>query len=371
VTTREPTWVIVLTPTGRGAVATLLVAGPDAESLVAPMLHRPGGAPFDVVACGTIMFGRWRSAEHGEEVVVCRTRPHHVEIHSHGGRVAASAIADALVERGCQPLSWQDWIRVSEPDAATARIALARAPTARVAAILWDQHAGALRAALSDIDSRLARGDSTGALSQLDALLAREELGRHLTEPWRVVLAGPPNVGKSSLINALVGYERALVHDAPGTTRDVVGASTALDGWPVELLDTAGQRASDDPLETAGIELARQALAAADLAVLVSDASSPAATGEDTELSLAWPHALRVANKCDLIAGRPGHDSTRLFVSAKTGAGLEALRRAISARLVPNPPAAGDAVPLDADQLAALRLRRSSIAAAPTDSKAR
>ena len=90
-----------------------------------------------------------------------------------------------------------------------------------------------------------------------------------------MVIAGPPNVGKSSLINALLGFQRAIVFDLPGTTRDVVTAVTALDGWPVELSDTAGLRSSDDPLELAGIEQAHRQAAAADCLLLVFDASQP------------------------------------------------------------------------------------------------
>ena len=106
---------------------------------------------------------------------------------------------------------------------------------------------------------------------QIAILLARADLGRHLVRPWSVVLAGPVNVGKSSLINALAGYGRSIVHHAPGTTRDAVTAATAIDGWPVELCDTAGLRPAATPVERAGIERAQERLAQADLAVLVFD----------------------------------------------------------------------------------------------------
>ena len=89
-------------------------------------------------------------------------------------------------------------------------------------------------------------------------------LGLHLARPWQVVVAGPPNVGKSSLINALAGYPRAIVHWAPGTTRDAVTVETVLDGWPVELCDTAGLRTAGDAVERAGIELARRKMAQAE-----------------------------------------------------------------------------------------------------------
>ena len=118
-------------------------------------------------------------------------------------------------------------------------------------------------------------GDAAAARRQIDDLLAHAATGLHLVRPWQVVVAGRPNVGKSSLINAIAGYQRAIVHSLPGTTRDIVSVQTALDGWPVEISDTAGLRRGSDPIEQAGIELAIDKIAAADLVVLVFDASSP------------------------------------------------------------------------------------------------
>src|SRR5262249_42285045 len=131
-------------------------------------------------------------------------------------------------------------------------------------------------------------------------LLNRAPLGAHLTQPWRVVIAGPPNVGKSSLINAILGYERAIVFDQPGTTRDVVTAATALDGWPVELADTAGLPAGVDPLDRAGIERETAQADEADCLLLVFDASQPW-THEHELLIERWPSAIVVHNKHDLV----------------------------------------------------------------------
>src|SRR5690606_16577637 len=91
------------------------------------------------------------------------------------------------------------------------------------------------------------------ARRRLAALVDRAPLGLHLTRPWHVALAGAPNVGKSSLLNAVLGYGRAIVFDQPGTTRDVLDAVTAIDGWPVRLTDGAGLRESVDALEAAGV----------------------------------------------------------------------------------------------------------------------
>ena len=155
-----------------------------------------------------------------------------------------------------------------------AQIALADAVTARTAAILLDQLNGALAAACRAAIAAISASDWPRATELVGQLLDHRDLGLHLTTPWRVVLAGPPNVGKSSLINALAGYERAIVSPVPGTTRDVVTLTTAIDGWPVELADTAGLRATDDELESAGVRLAEAALASADLVIVVRDATS-------------------------------------------------------------------------------------------------
>ena len=104
---------------------------------------------------------------------------------------------------------------------------------------------------------------------------AGRDVGLRLIAGWRVVLAGRPNVGKSRLLNALTGYDRAIVDATPGTTRDVVTARTALDGWPVELADTAGLRPSDDPIEASGVALARARQGEADLVLVVLDRSEP------------------------------------------------------------------------------------------------
>jgi tRNA modification GTPase len=192
----------------------------------------------------------------------------------------------------------------------------------------------------------LAHGNRAKAANQLADLIARAPLGLHLTKPWQVALAGRPNVGKSSLLNALCGYERAIVHSTPGTTRDLVSAQTAIDGWPVQLIDTAGLHASSDPLETAGMELARSRLVEADLVLLVFEATADC-TDDDNRLLAEYPSAVRVANKCDLLA--PGDRSSMaleaILTSALTGEGLAELLRLIADCLVPRPPQPGEAVP--------------------------
>jgi tRNA modification GTPase len=158
-------------------------------------------------------------------------------------------------------------------------------------------------------------------------------------------VAGAPNVGKSSLVNALAGYQRTVVTAVPGTTRDVVTTALAIDGWPVELIDTAGQHESADELEVQGISRARAASADADLCLWVVDAGAPP----------VWPtiglrDVLYAINKVDRPAA---WDVTALptavQVSALTGAGLDVLCDAISRRLVPILPPPGAALPFTPD----------------------
>ena len=201
------------------------------------------------------------------------------------------------------------------------------------------------------------------ALSQLDALFAWADFGLHLTRPWSVVLTGRPNVGKSSLINRLLGYERAIVFDQPGTTRDVVTGETALDGWPVLLADTAGLREGAEELEAAGMALARQRLATADLRVVLIDLGEPP-TPEDERLLAEWPDAMVVAHKCD----RPDRWLSRVpagarRVSSRTGEGVDELQRLIVERLVPRVPPPGTAIPISARHVELLRAARAALSA--------
>src|SRR5262249_19824288 len=157
-------------------------------------------------------------------------------------------IVKDLVSAGARQRDWQKSIEADEPNPIrrAARTAIAEAITMRTAAILLDQYHGALETEIDAIHSSLRASppEKDTAACRLEALLGRASIGLHLVRPWRVTIAGPPNVGKSSLLNALAGFERAIVFDQPGTTRDVLTVLTAIDGWPIELADTAGWRES-------------------------------------------------------------------------------------------------------------------------------
>jgi tRNA modification GTPase len=355
------TLAVRLTPPGRAAVATVLVAGPLAREVVGRAFRPAGAQAWSQTELRSIRVGHW-NGEGGEEVVVARLSETQVEIHCHGGEAAAAAIISTLADYGCREISWQEWFRrsVSDPLAAEAAVALSQAPTKRTAQILFDQCQGALRRALADVLDQLERRDLRSAKQRLDALMAFAPLGLHLVEPWRVVIAGRPNVGKSSLLNALLGYQRAIVSDMPGTTRDVVTALTAFDGWPVELADTAGLRSDGDCLETAGMERAAANAAAADLVLLVGEPGSPW-TDEERQIAQRSRSTLLVLNKCDLIGDRQIIDEDVIEVSALTGAGLGLLVEAIACRLVPTPPDPGAAVPFSSRHVESLVAARTAL----------
>jgi tRNA modification GTPase len=342
--------VIQLTPPGRGAIATLRIEGPGASAAVQSQFRPHGGRPLTACPVDRLVVGHFGN-DRGEEIVVRRCADDAVELHCHGGLAAVAAIEQSLLAAGCRPLAWRQWAVARHADtiAAAALTALADARTERTAAILLDQYHGALGRALGDIRHAISCGDANGAKQQVGTLLARAELGRHLVQPWRVVLAGRVNVGKSSLINCLAGYGRSIVHPTPGTTRDAVTMTTAIDGWPVELCDTAGLRAGGGAVERAGIEFARARLAQADLAILVFD-QSEAWSAEDQTLANQWPEALLGHNKCDLpiaIGPRPAG----IAISALRGDGIHDLLDAIAERLVPNPPPPGAAVPFNTEHI--------------------
>ena len=171
-----------------------------------------------------------------------------------------------------------------------------------------------------------------GAFSELTRS-ARE--GCLLREGATLVLAGKPNAGKSSLLNALSGYSAAIVTDVPGTTRDVIKEHIDLDGLPLSIIDTAGLRTSADIVEQEGVRRTHEQLRQADLAILVIDENNPA---EAEELIADMPadlQIIKVLNKCDLINRQPGlsEDGSAIYVSALTGAGLDDLRSLLKQRL--------------------------------------
>ncbi len=337
-----PTYLACLTPAGTAAIATLGLYGPDAWRLVEPVFqpNHPAAKPR-LPRLGRI-------GDHlSDQVVVTVDRSgaqERVEIHCHGGPAVIDMLLELFRERGAKQVGWEEWLRLTTASRlrAEAAIALAHAPTPRTANILLDQYAGAFERALGEAIAALGDGDPV----PLHALLERIPLGRHLIHPWRVVLSGAPNAGKSSLLNAILGFARAIISPIPGTTRDVVTARTAIGGWPIELADTAGADDAAVGLEREGIRRGRQAWAEADLCLWIVD---PTQDQMQLPPPLTVPHLL-VVNKIDLPAKHPPprcSTGTIYRVSALTGEGVPALMGAMADWCVPNAPEAGAAVPFN------------------------
>jgi tRNA modification GTPase len=335
------TRVSVLTPPGSGAIAVLAVRGQDAARVLRE-LFRPArvAASFDDLSFPRFWFGRLGD-QATDEVILTRLGPDHFEVHCHGGRRVVAWILELLRARAISVEdSPGDMSRYAD---ATAAALLPYARTLRTAAALLDQANGAYRRA---VDSVNAGGPEASRLAEL--LRRNAAVGAHLVEPWRVAIAGPPNAGKSSLLNALAGFDRSVVSPIPGTTRDAVSVSLAFDGWPVDVCDTAGLRDSADEIEREGVDRARAAVANSDLTLWVVDATGPRPASTDRvaeSLGLGPSRVLVVLNKMDVAEVGPDELPDAARVSAITGFGVPELAARIVGRLVPHPPAPGDPVP--------------------------
>jgi tRNA modification GTPase len=345
-----------LTPPGRGAVAVIALNGDAA--LLDPFFRARNRRPMAMQPVKNILLGDWGTAS-TEDVVVIRLNDTSTEIQCHGGRAAVGRILADLASQGATIISPADWLeRTIGPLQSECQQTLRRAVTVRTAHHLLRQ-CQLLPPELQTLSTR----SLSEQRERIKSMLHWGEFGLHLTQPWKVVLCGRPNVGKSSLMNALLGFGRSVVFDQPGTTRDVVASETAFDGWPVELLDTAGLREGDSALEIAGIGLARQRLSQADAIVLVLDASA-GLLPEDRELLAGLNDPICIWNKMDIAASPHGalfQSVEALPVSALTNQGLEKLVRMIVDRLVPAEPSAETPVPVTASQIASLQERLATL----------
>jgi tRNA modification GTPase len=363
------TIVAIATPPGRGGIGVVRISGPHAHLIAGEL--RCTDAPLEPRRA---IFARIRSGEQviDQAVVTFFPAPHSytgedvVEISAHGSPVVLRAIVEAAVASGA---------RLAEPGEFTLRaflnnrIDLAQAEavadlvdavTPLQARAAFDQLEGTLTARIAAIDATLfdviARLEasvdfpeegyhfieSSELARTLDALienvkmlLAEGRRGRLIREGLQVAIAGKPNVGKSSLFNALAGAGRAIVAATPGTTRDLITETVDINGLRVTLVDTAGIRAADDHVEAAGVDLARSAIRVADVVLVVVDGSNALDEADIEVLRETTEHRRVVAaNKSDLVTERP---SGFLAVSARTGAGIDRLREALLTALDADP----------------------------------
>jgi tRNA modification GTPase len=355
---------------GRAAVAVIRVSGPEAGlalERLAPPRPQPRAAALrtvrnpagEVLDQGLVLWFPGPRSETGEDMA---------ELHIHGGRAVVAGVLAALgqiegfrlaepgeftrraFENGKLDLTAAEAVAdlVEADTAAQRRQALRQAGGAL--ARLYDRwRADLIRAQAltesaidfadeADVGARAAEGAcdlAAGLLPELRAHLNDGRRGEILREGFRVAIAGPPNAGKSSLLNALARREAAIVSEEAGTTRDIIEVTLDLGGVPVVLSDTAGIRAAGGKVEREGIRRAVAHARAADLVVWLTDAAAPQREPPPTELAADPGRLLRVANKMDLVSAaglERGPPDGAIAISALTGAGLPALAEEIARR---------------------------------------
>jgi tRNA modification GTPase len=338
----------VITPPGEGGIGIIALAGRDAVNVLDSVFDgtkRPAGAlEPGAVAHGTVR----RDGAILDEVIVARVEEPGgpaagacFEVNCHGGVVAVRSVLRCLEEAGARVVGPSEFaprpLSGAGPlsRAALRARALASLPRARTrlgAAMLLRQAAGALSDELEGVSELLRAGEAHEAAARLDALLPAADLAQALLGPPRVALLGPPNVGKSTLLNALLEHERVIVHHEPGTTRDVVAETVSIRGVPFELMDSAGIRAALDEVERAAVERAAALAESCDVALVLFDAREGAGSAADLA-GRNRPRARRilVGNKTDLLAGPPADPDAGevVMISAKTGANLGELEAAL------------------------------------------
>jgi len=353
----DATIVAIATPPGRGGIGVVRLSGACARELASQVVtRREPLAPREATLTRVRIChaGTSRSSDHA--IVTWFPAPHSytgehvVEISTHGSPVVLRELVGALVAAGA---------RLARPGEFTlraflnARIDLAQAEavadlidaaTPLQAQTAFDQLEGTLSTRIRGLDQSLldliARLEASldfpdegfhfieprdvaervnELVSELNALLSHEARGRLIREGATVVIAGRVNAGKSSLFNALIGRDRAIVTDVPGTTRDLVTETMDLDGLAITLVDTAGERETDDPVEREGVSRAARAREAADLTLIVID-SGQALAAEDRQLLESSSHArVVVASKADIEAQWHMDEAVRVSTVSKMG----------------------------------------------------
>jgi tRNA modification GTPase len=368
----DDTIVAIATPPGRGGIGVVRLSGPGAHAIAQQLTGRAEAfkarhATLAAIAVAGSGFSRTSAID--EVIVTCFPAPASytgddvVEISAHGSPVVLKAIVSAALEFGA---------RLAEPGEFTLRAYLngridltqaeavadlVDAVTPLQARSAFDQLQGTLTGRIRAIDVELfdliARLEASvdfpeegyhfvdpGALArsidrvreQTAELLRDARRGRLVREGLQVAIVGPPNAGKSSLFNALLGASRAIVTEVPGTTRDLVSETADVEGFRMLLVDTAGLRDTREIVEAEGVARSRQAVSVSDLILFVSDGARAFSGSEFNEVVRRAPEkVLLVSNKSDLPAAWFREDAVR--VSARTGDGIDALRYRMLAAL--------------------------------------
>lgn len=370
----------IATPPGRGGIAVVRVSGP----LTTDIAHRLLGR---VPAPRTATRARFtdRSGTGIDDGLALRfdaprsfTGEDVLELQGHGGVVVARMVLERVCELGARPAGpgeftlrafLNDRIDLAQAEAiadlidgaSTSAVRCARRSLSGEFSQTIESHRDALvelrafiEAAIDFPDEELDLLGTPETAARLEALrtaiaatLAESRRGAVLRSGVKLVIAGAPNVGKSSLLNRLARTDSAIVTDVPGTTRDVVREQVVIAGIPFDVHDTAGLRETSDPVERIGVERASDAIDEADLVLVVVDDRDPAGDAAPERAAVA-PARILVRNKIDLSGARPGVGTDRegvptVRVSALEGSGLAELEEAIVERVMRGTTACEDA----------------------------
>jgi tRNA modification GTPase len=373
----DDTIVAIATPAGRGGIGVVRISGPAAAPIAGALIQRPSPLQPRVATFTRLTnastTGEASPARAGDEVVVTffptprsYTGQDVVEISAHGSPVVLHGIVRDAVAAGARlaragEFTLRAFLNAKRDLIQSEAVAdLIAAATPLQAQVAFDQLDGTLTRRIAAIDAGLfetiARLEASldfpdegyhfidpretqrqlhVTIDAIDALLADANRGRLIREGATVVIAGRPNVGKSSLFNRLVGVDRAIVNEAPGTTRDLVSERVDVGGVAVTLVDTAGARETFDAIEREGVDRAARAADVADLVLVVLDATQPLNADDEQLIDRTGEMPrLIVQNKMDRACASPSRRTENaLCVSAATGDGLDALRLAIARAL--------------------------------------
>jgi tRNA modification GTPase len=355
--TEPDTIAAIATPPGRGGIGIVRVSGALARDILEQIagdgieprlavLRAFRAHDGELIDRGLVLFFEGPRSFTGEDIA---------ELHGHGGPVVMDLLLAAAIDAGARLARPGEFteraflngqIDLAQAEAVADLIDSASRAAARSAARSLSGEFSARIEALAQATTELrayveasidfpeeevdfladgAVGEKLRSLiADVDALLGNAQQGALLTEGIRLVIAGAPNVGKSSLLNRLTGYERAIVTAVPGTTRDTLSEHINLDGIPVKLIDTAGLRTASDPIEEEGIRRTRAEIATADRILWVCDATEPSTYAVPQDLPN--DRLTIVVNKIDLEPASIGTSQGAVRVSALTGEGIDALK---------------------------------------------